>query len=293
MSTLLVIKEIKELHNKYKDTMSIFGKEASKVLKKYNYYIDDKYQSKIIKKTLYNIINNITIQPKCIICGEDAIFRDYKRGYSPACSASCMTKIQMKNKKPMTEKQKIQMVKRIKQTKLEKYGDENYNNSSNNKRVWTNEQKEKSKKTCLEKYGVDNISKIKDIKIKKYNTMIKKYGKIFPNIDQRKVRNTMEKIGKWLPLKYKKDFQHYRQVVDRLTRNNLSKIDNLDKRGINGNKDAWTLDHMYSVLDGFNHNIPAYIIANENNLKMVPYKENLKKGRKSSIKIEDLIKKIL
>jgi len=53
------------------------------------------------------------------------------------------------------------LVKKTKETKKEKYGDENYNNI------------EQMKKTCLEKYGVDNARKSQMI-IEKCNTTVKK-----------------------------------------------------------------------------------------------------------------------
>jgi len=53
---------------------------------------------------------------------------------------------------------------RIKQTKKEKYNNENYNN------------RERAKQTCLRKYKVDNVSKIKEIQEKKENTCLKHFG---------------------------------------------------------------------------------------------------------------------
>ena len=74
-----------------------------------------------------------------------------------------------------TEEEKSVMLKErvplIKQTKLEKYGDENYNNS------------EQTKITNLERYGVDNQFKIKENQNKCEQVMLKKYGvkKFFEN----------------------------------------------------------------------------------------------------------------
>ena len=51
-----------------------------------------------------------------------------------------------------------------KQTKLERYGDENYTN------------REKSKQTCLERYGVDNVFKIKEVQEKYRQTCLNNWG---------------------------------------------------------------------------------------------------------------------
>ena len=52
-----------------------------------------------------------------------------------------------------------------KQTKLERYGDENYNNA------------EKHKQTCLERFGVDSFSKTQEFHHKKNKTNIERYGR--------------------------------------------------------------------------------------------------------------------
>jgi len=55
-------------------------------------------------------------------------------------------------------------VEGIKKTKLERYGDENYNNY------------EQAEKTCLEKYGVDNFSKTDECKSFQKANNLEKYG---------------------------------------------------------------------------------------------------------------------
>ena len=74
-------------------------------------------------------------------------------------------------------------VNKILETKLEKYGDENYNNREKCKEtclekygVENYNNLEKYKETCLEKYGVDNVSKIDEIKKKKKATLKSNYN---------------------------------------------------------------------------------------------------------------------
>jgi len=57
-----------------------------------------------------------------------------------------------------------EFTKQVKSTKLERYGDENYNNL------------EKKKSTCLEKYGVDNYAKTEECAKRRAATCIKRYG---------------------------------------------------------------------------------------------------------------------
>jgi hypothetical protein len=78
-----------------------------------------------------------------------------------------------------TEEIKIQ----VKQTKLEKYGDENYNN------------KEKSKETCLEKYNVEHIFQVEEFKDKAKQTRLEKYGDENYNNRDKAEQTYLEKYG--------------------------------------------------------------------------------------------------
>lgn len=57
------------------------------------------------------------------------------------------------------------VVAKIKQTKFERYGDENYNNSK------------KNEETCLKKYGVAHVKQLEEIKKKGQNTFNRNYPK--------------------------------------------------------------------------------------------------------------------
>lgn len=48
------------------------------------------------------------------------------------------------------------------------------------------------------------------------------------------------------------------------------------------------LDHVYSIRDGFNNNVPLQIINNRNNLKLTPVAKNLRKGSASFMSLEEL-----
>ena len=84
------------------------------------------------KQVIYHYINDIKEIPKCY-CGKLNNFKSAVVGYRKTCSPEC-------SNKSITKKEKII------NTKLERYGDKNYNNSS------------KVKKTKLEKYGDENYN---------------------------------------------------------------------------------------------------------------------------------------
>jgi hypothetical protein len=88
--------------------------------------------------------------------------------------------------------------------------------------------------------------------------------------------STYEEYTKSLP-----EWKRYRNEVDRLTKQQpLHELQNYDKRGPNGKEGAYTLDHIISVAKGFKTGIDAQIIASINNLRMIPWKDNILKGWK-------------
>ena len=114
--------------------------------------------------------SNIKIDVKCDICNihNNIKYNLYLKNTKInttiyTCKKCCFIKI----KKTKLEKygdENYQNTFKIKKTKLEKYGDESYTNRL------------KSKQTCMDKYGVDNVSKSSEIKIKKIKTNIKNWG---------------------------------------------------------------------------------------------------------------------
>jgi len=102
--------------------------------------------------------SNIKILVRCDVCFIDQTtkYNKYlKNTRNNTILYTCKKCSFIKNKKTKLEKygnENYQNTEKIKKTKLEKYGDENYTN-----RI-------KAKNTCIEKYGVDNVSKFDDIK---------------------------------------------------------------------------------------------------------------------------------
>jgi len=60
----------------------------------------------------------------------------------------------------------------------------------------------------------------------------------------------------------------------------LHLLENYDKRGVNGEEGAYTLDHIESIRKGFNNNIPPEQIGQFSNLQMLPWLDNITKGWK-------------
>jgi hypothetical protein len=77
------------------------------------------------------------------------------------------------------------------------------------------------------------------------------------------------------------EWKRYKIDVWRITNQQpLHLLEHFEKRGVNGQTGAYTLDHIISVKRGFIENIPAEKIGDISNLQMLPWEENITKGWK-------------
>jgi len=102
---------------------------------------------------LYHYINNDMdlLLGRCKICGNLCSFKNFFIGYNTYCSNKC-------SKNDVIIKQKI------KQTKLDRYGSETYNNIN------------KMQETCIERYGCKNPFQNNDVKKKISDVCKERYG---------------------------------------------------------------------------------------------------------------------
>jgi hypothetical protein len=133
---------------------------------------------------------------KCITCEKN--FNPGKHKNTLNCSKECFKVYSEKTKdsrmtatfKAIQEKYGVDHPSKIKgfaektkKTKLEKYGDENYNN------------REQSEKTCEEKYGVKNTMQIDENILKSKKTKLGKYGNENYNNREQAEKTCEEKYG--------------------------------------------------------------------------------------------------
>lgn len=102
------------------------------------------------KEMVYLFIHGMDEPPTCPTCGKYKKYRNSPAGYGIYCDRSCV------NNELKTLK--------TKQTKLDRYGDESFNNS------------EKARSTNLEKYGTECTINNPDIKKKAQKTNMERYG---------------------------------------------------------------------------------------------------------------------
>lgn len=164
------------------------------------------------------------------------------------------------------------------------------------------------KEGMIRNHGVDHNMKLQICLEKRVETFNKNYGVNHPakselekkkrNIkipeSQSKRRATNEKSGAWVKLedKSKKEI-YYRTVWYFTNKNNLNLLENYHLRNHSSIKNSYSLDHKYSISEGFKNNIPPYIIGNIANLEFIPISENSKKNSKCSISLDDLCKNLI
>ena len=149
----------------------------------------------------------------------------------------------------------------------------------------------KGLETCILKYGKPFQKTEKFIESRK-NTSIDRYGVENPSQAKsikEKIRISNESSGNWTKQESLEYFELYKRKVRNISdkfRSNLKNIEKVGQKHIND--EAYEVDHIFSIYDGFNNNIPTYIIGDIVNLKCIPWKENNKKRTTSLLTIEEL-----
>jgi len=154
---------------------------------------------------------------------------------------------------------------------------------------------QRRKDGMIKKYGVDHNMKTEESITKRQQTYTNNYGVDHPLkskdiIDN--VRKKNEDAGRWTPEEKMEEFYLYRRKVWHYTNQQPVKtLPNYNLRGPNSNKNAYSLDHMYSCFAGFKNNIPPYLIGNIVNLEYIPNFKNSSKKQNCSITKEELFER--
>ena len=132
-------------------------------------FINNKFEGRTFTEKCYRYVYGNEVG-KCCECGNTPAFVSFFTGYKKYCSRKCMH----------TSDKRISD---IKNTKLERYGDANYNNM------------EKQRNTCLEKYGVSNVCKLPHIIERAKQTRIERYGSYSWNNYEKNKHTCIERYG--------------------------------------------------------------------------------------------------
>lgn len=239
--------------------------------------------------------SNYLVNVQCDICGtkKEIKYRFYLKNIKNQGYYSCCEKCSRK-------KASI--------TSMNNYGIEHFTNL------------DKFKITCLENYGVENPSQVEKVKEKRKNTMLKKYNvEYYVLSDDFQIKSEKTSIinygtshpmmsDKMKEIKKKyflsmgfnvttNNFELYKIKVYRLTRKNKKELlknwngyDYYDNEYIKNNfnlpgshKDYPTIDHKFSIFEGYKNNIDAEEISKIENLCFTKRFLNSKKYTKNSI----------
>ena len=153
---------------------------------------------------IYNIVfpNQTRV---CEVCGKPVKFSAYYLGYKKTCSLSCAGKSANQKGAPVKLERygSVNNRKKVEETKLERYGNPNYNNWS--KSHETKQERygdpnfnniSKAKETSLRKYGVDNASKLPSTVEKMKATNLERRGVEFPSQDPEVIKKMRESSKK-------------------------------------------------------------------------------------------------
>lgn len=145
-------------------------------------------------------------------------------------------------------------------------------------------EKQKRINTCLEKYGVAHPMKSDQVKKKLKQVFINNYGVDNPS-SVPEIRQKISIANSTIPENDKIAFKQYVYKVIYYTNKVKHMVPLINKVGVN----EYHLDHMYSKAQGFLDGIPPQIIGSLANLKVISSSENISKGRKCAISLEQLI----
>ena len=213
-------------------------------------------------------------EKECATCGN--IFNTGKHKSKLNCSPECLKIYKEKHKDERMQKTRdaIQekygvdhpsqiegFAEKVKQTKKERYGDENYTN------------REQAKETCIERYGVENVLQLENFSIKSKEIKLEKYGDENYNNRDKAKETILEKYG----------VEHHLQLeefLDKMRETNLKKygaehaINNAEVR----EKMLKTMQEKY----GYNYFFESSEFKNEQREKSIKtIGEILKKGNLS------------
>lgn len=265
------------LENKGRKSMSISirnSKNIQKALIKHTTFLPE--NSKLTRRA-YHVLNDLVYIPKCKTCENEVSYshRTESWGYLDHCSIKCSV-----NDPDVIEK-KINTTTKV-------WGADNISK--------TKYFKEKFKEVMLDRYGVTHNFQMLDKSSyeKRLRTIKERYGDGNYPWEEKRRKAFLKTIQPKIDERNKtlNERELYYKTVWSFTNESLF-IHGNDKFGSDwkerrGNK-QFHIDHVYSIYDGFENNVPPYIIGNINNLQLIWHVENRKKGSKSNITLNELI----
>lgn len=236
----------------------------------------------------------------CVVCGLDC--------NNKFCSISCRNKLYNSivkpylNTKPPERKTYELVCKRCNVTytlvmTIKKFSNNNYtkfcSRSCANSRVHSENTKMKMKLAKKPEASSFNTCKFCGIEFKKIN--YKKFCSDTCKLDSRKEYYKTQFPNKNLlnsyRLKCKFVFSVYK-YPETLDLTLIEKYGFYSPSNKKNNLGGVSLDHIYSIKDGFDNNVDPYYMSHIMNCRLIIHNENVSKGKNSLITLEELYKKV-
>jgi len=103
------------------------------------------------------------------------------------------------------------------------------------------------------------------------------------------IKGNRTKAKKGLISTDRNEFHRYKAIVLYLTSKHRSKLSDGYITGLAGKENAWHIDHMFSILKGYQKQVSPFVIGHSANLRMLPWQDNLSKSATCSVSMEELI----
>lgn len=237
-------------------------------------YCNNEYSSNshFMTCTIYlNIKENITLEyltNEYLVLGKSAIEISKQFNLNSAKPIIKLLKVFNIKSRNISESINDRIKQRKKQTNIERYGESHNFNKKHPSRI-------KWEKNMLKEHGIKNIFQRDDIK----------------EIIKTKTKETKIEKGIQIPDNLISDYIKYKKSVYRITRINWAKFKNkINPMNLQRGRNAYHLDHIYSIKHGFLNNINPHIIAHRNNLRMIEENYNISKSQKCDITLNKLFK---
>ena len=254
---------------------------------------------------MWNILNDFPIC-LCKECGNRTKFGSFKNGYAQFCDIRCSNKF--KGKDESINKKISNGMSNFNSKQNDEYWENRANvhrttlknESIEHKESKKNKKSETlknihSKRTSEEKDVINNkisVSMLNSEKAREQRIRRAKLGGIALNnykktLTDNELKEYNKKLGYISIDDNKKEmWDEYYRLVWYYTNKNLKYVNNIELRGI---EFGYSLDHKYSIKQGFLDEISADIIGSHYNLEIITISENSSKGAKCSITKEELI----
>jgi hypothetical protein len=102
------------------------------------------------------------------------------------------------------------------------------------------------------------------------------------------IKGNQTKANKGIISLSRDEFKRYKVIVLYLTGKHRTNISDGFVTGVAGKQDAYHIDHMFSILKGYQQKVSPIVIGHRNNLQMLPWKDNISKHSKCSILLDEL-----